>query len=620
MFKPPKLEESQKREGSIEYPHVTMRQVLREFWKLTTGYRALGTAIFIGVTLATLCQSVISPVFYKKFFDVLAVNSTLPVFPVREIIIVLLAILGLNLFGWMMMRGAMFAMSYFEARMMGKIRQYAYDHTLGHSYSFFINNFTGSLVQRINRFMRAFEKLFDRLIMDVMPLLLKVGGALAVLAFLSPVMAWGMLIWILIFAGTTYMLTRFKLKYDRSAAELDSKVSGIMSDSFSNHTSIQLFASHDVEFERFRKVNTKQADIVLFRWNLQSGMEAFQTLLSIAIEFFVFYFLITHWSEGWVTIGTFALVQAYIMTIEGGMWSFSRVIRDIYECMADAKEMVEILHLEREIKDVRMAKDISIEKGKIEFKNIGFKFGKVGSPGKSVFDGLTFTIKPGEKVALIGTSGAGKSTLVKLLLRLYDIQSGEILVDGQNIKEVTQDSLRENISLVPQEPVLFHRSLMENIRYGKKDATDAEVIEAAKLAHCDIFINEFPQKYQTYVGERGVKLSGGERQRVAIARAILKNAPILVLDEATSSLDSHSESLIQDALHTLMKGKTTIVIAHRLSTIRNMDRIIVVSRGGVVEEGSHDELIKKDSGVYAKLWSLQAGGFANKSIEELLEV
>ena len=204
-------------------------------------------------------------------------------------------------------------------------------------------------------------------------------------------------------------------------------------------------------------------------------------------------------------------------------------------------------------------------------------------------------------------------------MRLYDIKDGSILIDGQNIATVTQDSLREKISLVPQDPALFHRSLMENIRYGRRDATDEEVIRAAKLAHCDEFIEALPEKYNTFVGERGVKLSGGERQRVAIARAIVKNAPILVLDEATSSLDSHSEALIQDALRVLMEGKTTIVVAHRLSTIRKVDRIIVIGSTGILEEGTHDELLKNPQGLYSKLWNLQAGGFADKSIEELFE-
>jgi ABC-type multidrug transport system fused ATPase/permease subunit len=218
-------------------------------------------------------------------------------------------------------------------------------------------------------------------------------------------------------------------------------------------------------------------------------------------------------------------------------------------------------------------------------------------------------IPGGQKVALVGPSGAGKTTFVRLLLRLFDVKGGSITVDGQDISDATLDSLHRAIALVPQDPVLFHRTLLENIRYGRSDATDEEVYEAARLAHCDEFIDAFPEKYATYVGERGVKLSGGERQRIAIARAILKDAPILILDEATSSLDSRSEFLIQDALDSLMKGKTAIVIAHRLSTIRKMDRILVIEGGAIKEDGSHDELLKKPESLYRKLWELQAGGF-----------
>jgi ATP-binding cassette subfamily B protein len=222
-------------------------------------------------------------------------------------------------------------------------------------------------------------------------------------------------------------------------------------------------------------------------------------------------------------------------------------------------------------------------------------------------------ISPGEKAALIGPSGGGKSTIVKLLLRFTDIQNGQILIDGQNIAQVTQESLRANIALVPQEPILFHRSLLENIRYGKPKATEKEVIAAAKLAHAHEFISKVSEGYDTYVGERGIKLSGGERQRIAIARAILKNAPVLILDEATSSLDSESELYIQDALKKLMLGKTVIVIAHRLSTIMQMDRIIVLENGKVTEEGKHEELLKMEQGTYQKLWGIQAGGFASAS-------
>ena len=259
--------------------------------------------------------------------------------------------------------------------------------------------------------------------------------------------------------------------------------------------------------------------------------------------------------------------------------------------------MVEILMTPHEVKNLPAATILEVKEGKVEFKKVSFSFNKT----RGLIDNLNLSIGRGEKVALIGPSGAGKSTIVKLLLRTYDLTSGSILVDNQNIQRVTQESLRQNISLVPQDPVLFHRTLLENIRYGRLGATDTEVIEAARLAHCDEFIETFPLKYNTLVGERGIKLSGGERQRVAIARAILKNAPILILDEATSSLDSYSESLIQDALEKLMKGKTSIVIAHRLSTIRKMDRIIVIETGQIVEDGSHDDLLVKGKGLYKRL-------------------
>jgi len=306
-----------------------------------------------------------------------------------------------------------------------------------------------------------------------------------------------------------------------------------------------------------------------------------------------------------VSLGIFAMIQSYVFTIIDNTWGFSRVIRNIYQSYADAKEMVEILLLPHEITDSNLAKELVVNEGEIKFENLNFNFNET----RRVLENINLAIKPGEKIALVGPSGAGKTTFIRLILRLYSATSGEILIDGQNIEEVTQESLRKNISLVPQDPILFHRTLAENISYGKPDATKEEIEKAAELAHCSEFIKNLPLGFDTYVGERGIKLSGGERQRVAIARAILKNAPILILDEATSSLDSRSEALIQDALNNLMKDKTTIVIAHRLSTIQKMDRIILIDGGKVVEEGTHQSLLKKKNSLYKKLWELQAGGF-----------
>ena len=498
-----------------------------------------------------------------------------------------------------------------------RLVEHAFTRLVDHSHSFFSNNFSGSLVQKVNRYNRSFGRLFDRLSGDIVPLFIKITAATIVLYYVKPVIAGVVLIWIVVFVMLSYSLARVKLKYDILAARADSKLTGTIADSISNHNSIQQFTGTAEEMRLLDISSRHYYRTMLKRWNIGSTIDSVQAVLALAIEFFIFYFGIKYWQAGALSLGTFVLIQAYVISIGGSLWNFSRVVRDLYEATADAKEMVEIIKLPHDIRDFPRAIKLKVPHGKIEFKNVSFTFGK-NEQNKPVFTNLSISIKAGEKVALIGSSGAGKSTFVKLLLRLHDIKDGEILIDGQNIADVTQESLRENISLVPQDPALFHRSLMENIRYGKRDATDDEVIEVSKLAHCDIFIRDFPQKYETFVGERGIKLSGGERQRVAIARALLKNAPILILDEATSSLDSHSESLIQDALNTLMKGKTTLVIAHRLSTIRKMDRIIVLGKDGVLEEGSHDELIRAH-GTYARLWNLQAGGFADKSIEDMLE-
>jgi ATP-binding cassette subfamily B protein len=523
----------------------------------------------------------------------------------QKLLQLLFVILILNGARWSFHRAGIFVLNNFESKTMSRIKQMSFNYMLKHSYSFFANNFSGSLVQRVSRFGRAFERLYDTLLFSILPLFINIVFITIVVWLQEPLIAYLVIVWVFLISTFSYYFSNWKLKYDLESTKADSATTGFLADAITNQNTIASFAGFNREFISFRDTADNQAKAQKLTWNLSSITDAVQAAFIVMVEFLIFYYAIRFWQKDLVTLGTFVLLQVYILGLGDKLWDLSKIIRNVYEGFADSKEMVEILETPYEIKDLPGAKTLEVRSGKIEFKEMTFAFNET----RTVLENINLEIKSGEKVALIGPSGAGKSTIVKLLLRMYDLASGSIEIDGQNIKNVTQDSLRRNVSLVPQDPILFHRTLLENIRYGREDATNEEVIQAAKLAHCDEFIEMLPLKYETFVGERGIKLSGGERQRVAIARAILKNAPILILDEATSSLDSHSESLIQDALDKLMKDKTSIVIAHRLSTIRKMDRVVVVDGGKITEEGTHDELLRKEKSLYKNLWNLQAGGF-----------
>ncbi len=586
-----------------KYPKVTVMDVLREYYNVAKPYWLTFLIAFITTIVPVVTSSVIVPVYYKNFFDILAGRPD-PVTAVPQLLHAIFLILIMHTIGWLGYRVYSFAMVHLQANTMNSLRQRAYEYAIGHSYSFFTNTFSGSLVQRINRFMRSFEKVTDRMMNEIIPILVKVLGICIVLWSTQRFFAIAIIVWMLFFLALSFAFSRWKIPYDIRSAEVESRASAALADSLSNHTTIQMFNRFEHESRVFQEANTTHTTALRNKWNVSNYIDAIQAFLNVGIEFLIFYMAIKYWSEGLVSVGTFVLIQIYIVGLMDNFWGSSRILRDLYESFGDAKEMVEIMKLTHEIQDIPGSLPLKVNAGAIELKDVGFAF----HSGKNVLDGISLGIKPGERVALIGPSGAGKSTLVRLILRLYDIKSGSIEIDGQDISKVAQGSLREAISFVPQDPILFHRSLKDNIKYGKTNATDKEVIEAARLANCHEFIAALPLGYETFVGERGIKLSGGERQRVAIARAILKNAPILILDEATSSLDSHSELLIQEALEALMKNKTVIVIAHRLSTIRKMNRIVVVNHGKILEQGTHDELVALN-GLYAKLWSLQSQGF-----------
>ncbi|MEX2028311.1 MAG: ABC transporter ATP-binding protein, partial [Candidatus Curtissbacteria bacterium] len=339
-------------------------------------------------------------------------------------------------------------------------------------------------------------------------------------------------------------------------------------------------------------------------WYFDNFQNVIKAVMMFALQTAVLFGNLKLWYSGELTLGTFVLIQTYMVTIFLILWNLGRSLSKAVKSLTEMQEVIDIFDIVPDILDPKKPEPLKIGLGRIVFNNVSFTY----QEGSDVLDDFNLDISSGERVGLVGHSGAGKSTITKLILRFADIMQGSITIDGQDIKNITQNDLRSVVSYIPQESILFHRTIGENIAYGRPSATQEEIIAAAKSAHADEFISNLPRGYDTMVGERGVKLSGGERQRVAIARAMLKNAPILVLDEATSSLDSVSEHYIQDAFNELMKGKTTIVIAHRLSTIQKMDRIIVLENGRIAEEGTHKELLDK-GGVYANLWSHQTGGF-----------
>ncbi len=587
---------------------ITIRPVIRTFYRYVRRHPLLlFLSLFFSVLVYVL--EIITPLFYKRFFDVLAGSTPVLMDDAVETLIgILFIVVGLGTLGWIFRRISQFSSNYFQSRTMADIANGSFEYLFGHSHEFFINNFAGSLVRRVNRLVRAFEQVVDNMLFNLIPLAITIIGILIVLFSRHVLLGIALFIWVTVFIGLHLLIARWKQKYNLKRAEKDSEATGVLSDAITNQANIKLFSGRVYEQNLFRNVIKELQRFRLLTWNIDEVINTVQGVLMILIEFVLMFIAIKFWREGVLTVGDFALIQAYIITVFGHIWYFGRVIRKLYEAFADATEMIEILDAPHEISDKPGALDLVVTTGAIEFNNVDFYFRRT----RSIFKNFSLSIAGGTKAALVGPSGAGKSTITQLLLRLYDVNRGHILIDGQDISLVTQKSLRDNISFVPQDSVLFHRTLMENIRYGKRTATDKEVVEAAKQAHCHEFISQFPEGYATYVGERGVKLSGGERQRVAIARAILKNAPILILDEATSSLDSESEKYIQDALQTLMEGKTVIVVAHRLSTIMLMDTIFVLENGKIVTKGTHEEL-RSTEGLYKKLWDIQAGGFLGGS-------
>lgn len=483
----------------------------------------------------------------------------------------------------------------------------ALDLLLAKDISFFNDHFAGSLTKKVSGYSRNFEAFSDTLSFNV-------ASQFLPLIFIS-IILWGYSPWLVLtlitgLISTIMILLPFIKKRQAMVAAREAAsnvVAGNVADTLSNIHAVRSFAREKYEAKRHRNNVADLVNKSVISWHyhnrvidmITSPMYVLTNLAGLIVAISV-------------GRGTGASVETVFVsfTFFAGFtrvfWEFNRIYRNIETAITDAAQFTELLLDEPVIKDPLIPQKFKLQSGETEFKKVRFKY--QDSTGKHLFNNFDLKIKSGEKIGLVGHSGGGKTTITRLLMRFMDVDEGEILIDGQNIKNVSQADFRKYIAYVPQEPALFHRSLADNIRYGLLDASDNNVKKAAKMANASDFIEGLANGYETLVGERGVKLSGGQRQRVAIARAMLKNAPILVLDEATSALDSESEKLIQDALWKLMEGRTAIVIAHRLSTIQKMDRIVVLEDGKIVEEGTHKELLNK-KGVYAGLWAHQSGGF-----------
>lgn len=515
--------------------------------------------------------------------------------------------IGCTFMGVVLNRIAQKAVDRFELAATSDIYREIATHLLNQSYEFHSKSFSGALITQSTKLANAYISFIDTLFLTNLRWLIIVFASSVTLLIYDTYLGLIMLATAIIGSVITIFMVRKRYKYQKIANQKVSKQNAYFADMITNAVTVKTFAAELQERDEFNKYLKATEKSHLNAWIRQINTNNVILVVVSIMNISVLVYGIQAVQNGLISTGIFIAAELYAIRLAGAFWDASSMVRQYERAFADAHEMIDVLHKNTEVTDHSDAKELLVTAGRLEFKNVNFHYADAISKN-NVFKDLTIAIKPGEKLGLVGRSGGGKTTLTKLVLRFMDIQSGSIEIDGQNIAKVTQRSLRKNIAYVPQEPILFHRTIAENISYGSPHTSEEQIIEAAKLAQAHDFIMKLPKQYQTEVGERGVKLSGGQRQRVAIARAILKDAPILLLDEATSALDSEGEGLIQKALWKLMQDRTALVIAHRLSTIQKMDRIIVVDEGKIIEEGNHQELLA-NKGVYAELWNHQSGGF-----------
>jgi ATP-binding cassette subfamily B protein len=503
---------------------------------------------------------------------------------------------GSRTMGFLMARGL--------PKLQADIRMSMFDHIQHHSPKYFNEKFAGSLANKMTDMTTQVESIIQQLWWPVIPALSTCVLGSVFFWFVHPLFAWVLLGWVALHLGVCIKFTKSVDVYEHRHGEARSTLLGKIVDSFTNNFAVNLFYRFKHERNAIAPFQQEERETNTYAKNYVERMRCFLGVfyflgLILGINGLLLYL----WVADLITTGQVVQIFTTTWSFSMIMWAVGSAFPALFQSFGTAKQAYSVMRDPQDMGDKPGAQSLKVQAGEIIFDNVSFHYEE-----KKLFKDKQVHIRGGERVGLVGFTGAGKSTFINLILRFFPLHSGKILIDGQDVADVTLESLRRQIALIPQDPLLFHRTLRENIAYGKPESTEAEIFSAAKLAHCDEFIHNIPKGYEARVGERGTKLSGGERQRIAIARAILADAPILILDEATSALDSVTERYIQDSLEKLMHQRTTIVIAHRLSTLSRMDRILVFDQGKIVEEGTHASLLSK-GGLYARMWNMQVGGF-----------
>lgn len=577
-----------KRSYNRETIQLWLKQ-LRPYWL------ALFGVVLSGVIAESM--SLVTPYGFKLLFEALS----RPFAEMHLVYVAVAVILGAELVAFIFYRLQGILDAIYAPRQGATALNECYAAIMRQSHSFFEKHLSGKISRQVNQYLDGLYLIYDQTLWNLLPNVVILTGSIIILGLKDWRYAAAMISWFVIATYIIVRVSKRKQKHDKARAKADSNASGHLNDTLVNHIALRVFGAQQREANAYDRLVTTAAKEQRISWLYDVSFEGVQSFFMIILEALIILIAIRSWQHGTLVLSDLILIQGYILAIFSRFWYLSRFVRKSADALAHAEAMTKTFLATPAIIDNTESPNLKVRAGQIDIKDATFSY----RPKQPVVNKLSLSIAAGEHIALVGPSGGGKSTIIKLLLRFYDLNKGTITIDGQSICDVKQDSLRRQIAYVPQEPLLFHRSILENIRYARPAATQKEVIAAAKAARAHEFIDRLPKKYRTVVGERGVRLSGGERQRVALARAFLQNAPIILLDEPTSSLDSISEKEIQRALKKLFDGRTAIVIAHRLATIKEMDRICVVERGRITEQGTHQTLNEVKRGTYQRLWEIQ---------------